>query len=213
VGRNRSSPPTLHRIRGRARPGLFAGRRIAYRHTTAMHQGRFPRSHTNEFEPRSVPRAALVEPTLDRRRWLLLIGASLAAGTGSWMARPVLGSSAAPAPIADAADGADASYGTLEWALALERQPDHVLLQAAGDLERVSMRFPDARLVPRFVRLLEVVLTSAAPEADVAGACAVRSLDRLGRLDLALRARARIAVHPALPETAAALGRKARGQR
>jgi hypothetical protein len=70
--------------------------------------------------------------------------------------------------------------GSVEWALWIGEAPEALLLESAGELERVRLRSRgDQRLVPLFARLLKVALASDEPTADQAGAIAVRCLDRL----------------------------------
>jgi len=90
--------------------------------------------------------------------------------------------------------------GTLAWALEMRDRPDSDLLSAAGDLERVSMNHRNAAaLIEVFERLLDLALVSNDEHADVAGSCAIRSLARLGRPDIARRQGAEITGSGRLP--------------
>lgn len=102
----------------------------------------------------------------------------------------------------DAASPAAPAALAPEWAVALQYATVDELISAAGDLEMVSSRFrSDHRLVPCFVRLLDVVLGGRHPDGDVAGACAVRSLHRLGRADLVRAQRSALVLRPDLTAT------------
>jgi hypothetical protein len=70
-----------------------------------------------------------------------------------------------------------------DWLDDMLSLPEPQLLIRAGDYERRSRQHgEDARIVPAFTRLLEVAAASGAPQADVAAACAVRTLAKLGGL-------------------------------
>lgn len=139
------------------------------------------------------------------RRGLLIgaVGVALGAGGTKLFSRWV----AAPDPQSPATDAeSPVERGTVAWALAMLSRPEEELLSAAGDLERVSMRHRDARLVPCFQRLLDVATASAEDHADEAGACAVRSLARLERVDLLRAASERLVERTDRPLTRAEIG-------
>lgn len=145
----------------------------------------------------SRPQHALLARSAWTRRTFLVLGLGLTTGAGY-----LLGRRAANRPGEASASEPPAARGSLLWALAMQGAPAADLLAAAGDLERVSLRHRSAvELVPVFVRILELVLTSTRPEADAAGACAVRSLVRLGRLDRANAFESELARHAELAQT------------
>jgi len=170
-----------------------------------MRFGHFPLSYA---AGRSHLRAAARRISTDQgagwtRRGLLagLVGFATGAGAVSvWR-----GGSARAEPLAQPRSG-DVVRGTVEWALWMLTQPPEDMLSAAGDLERVSMRWrSDGRLVPCFQRLLDLALGYDVPYVDQAGACAVRSLGRLGRADLVNAAAPRVEARADRPDMSAAL--------
>jgi hypothetical protein len=87
----------------------------------------------------------------------------------------------------------DTQRGTVEWTIALLSADAETLLADAGDVERVTMRHRrEPRLVPVLERILGVAVASSLPDADVAGACAVRSLARLDQGEALARSAAAI---------------------
>ncbi|MHC4079551.1 MAG: hypothetical protein ACYST0_14050 [Planctomycetota bacterium] len=172
-----------------------------------MHEGRFPARYVSGGA-RSAQRSAAGPQLLDdlaitassqtRRAWLLGLGAFLC--TSAVAAVTVMGNrkpanakgTAEPNAGPKAGPKADPPQrGTLAWALALDDASDEQLVLASGDLEMVSARHrSEVGLVPVFERLLDITLRQDLEHADVAGACAVRSLARLGYPQLALRRQA-----------------------
>lgn len=142
-----------------------------------MRTGCFPSSHESPADnyargewPVSMldGDAALATPST-RRQWLLGIGCFALGG----LATVALGGLVAGKTPGQPAD----------WLDEMLSLPAPQLLPRAGDYERRSRQHDDdARIVPAFTRLLEIAATSSAPEADVAAACAVRSLAKLGGL-------------------------------
>ena len=182
-----------------------------------------------------APESADVPPpepaALSRRGWLLVAASAVAvplAALYGGMARPVGGRDGDERPAGDAdapgqrgaaANGveppAPAAAAALapQWAVALQYATDVELIAAAGDLEMVSSRFrSDRRLVPCFVRLLDIVLGGSHSDGDAAGACAVRSLHRLGRADLVQAQRSAVARRPDLAATQRAVERILEGR-
>lgn len=75
--------------------------------------------------------------------------------------------------------------GLPSWASEMKSMDDETLLLMAGEFERRSARHrKDSEAAPGFERLLSLALSSRRREADMAAACAIRSLQRLGRTDL-----------------------------
>ena len=161
-----------------------------------MHQGSFPPTSVastrdyrrGRWQPTDLEPTA--SPGLDRRQWLfsaagVVLGAGAALGwTGLRGGAVAAGAPGAPAPAARPAEE-PLRPGTLPWALSMVDAPFDELVKWSGDLDRVSMRHrDDPRLVPCFERLLEGVLERRAEHVDAAGACAVRSLARMGRTDV-----------------------------
>lgn len=157
---------------------------------TDMHKGTFPKQGLEEAEQTYSPGSWTPEELEDparsgysRRQWMFgvcgIALCSVAAGAAlsrSWI------SGAAPAEASESAQ--ELRLGSLEWALDLLNQPPEVLIIQSGNLERVSGRYRnDARLVPVFERLMDVVLDARGENVDMAGAIAVRSLNRLGNMD------------------------------
>lgn len=179
-----------------------------------MHSGRFQTSVDPSHGAPSARRAVLDEPVLSRRH---LAGALLCLGAGA-----VAGFRFRAGPTA--ADDTRAGPGTedpptrradLAWALSMAARSDRDLLEAAGDLEMVGVRHrDDRRLIAVFDRLLDAALGSTDVDLlvlDVAGACAVRSLGRLGA-DALVEARAAdlLAVLGGRPRTREAFDHAAR---
>jgi hypothetical protein len=180
-----------------------------------MHQGRFPEScppapgHTLSYARGPWTHAELDpdQPArIGRRQWLVAVSGVCAglALAPAWSLLGGAGSQPGPAGGSTEAPPAPGARSAPAWTLALLDAPHQELVAAAGDLERVSF-CADPRLVPVFERLLDAILAAPGPEADQAGPCAVRSLGRLGRLDLVAARRARAEVAPGLPLTAAAM--------
>lgn len=176
-----------------------------------MFVGHFPESYESSYERRAFRSGEDATPlgATTRRQWLVMLGVTgLGTASGFFVGRA--GGAVADVPTPPVGPGVEGTpdRGSLEWALWMAEQPDDVLLPAAGDLERVCMRFrQEQRLVPGFVRVIEIVLRSELPEADVAGACAVRSLARLARFDLVQQWRERILGRADLVETRETLER------
>jgi len=200
-----------------------------------MYQGRFPTELPHDPPPYRRRYAAVehLDPTAQGRRRVVLglgvfVFGSLAGGA---IARWVSGGTGAvdasgradgdprepetPGSAATDSKDAPAPRGSIEWALGLLDVPDEELLAAAGDLERVSAKHRrEPSLVPCFRRLLDVSLRCRLPEADMAAACAIRSLQRLGRPDLVRDRGSDIARRSDLVQAAEAFERvmeKARG--
>jgi hypothetical protein len=134
-----------------------------------------------------------------RRSWLLGVGAVLCT---SAMATVAVFGNRKPTKIQTP------QRGTLAWALAMGDATDAQLVLASGDLEMVSAQHrTEECLVPVFIRLLDVTLDRDLDleHADVAGACAVRSLARLGHPQAALRRQGAITSNASRPETHLAL--------
>ena len=87
--------------------------------------------------------------------------------------------------LAQLPESAQATAPLPDWAQDMLRLPEPELVRLAGEFERKSMRFQGAReLGACFERLYVAARHSRRPEAGMAAACAVRSLERVGRLDL-----------------------------
>ncbi len=167
-----------------------------------MHKGRFPARYvpgeTRLCDPR-IPNGAPDHGPQTRRSWLLGVGAllctSAVAAVGMWGNRK-------PTRIQPP------RRGTLAWALAMGDATDAQLVLASGDLEMVSAQHrSDTRLLPVFERLLNIALDrdQDLEYADVAGACAIRSLARLGHPQVAMRRQEAITNRANRPETRMAL--------
>jgi hypothetical protein len=168
--------------------------------------------HSGRFEPlpisRSASAAGLDDRRVDRRTFVRALAAFGVGGLG-------LGAVAGRALPGSAAAGRGRVAGEpevapdLAWALSMVERSDLDLVEAAGDLEMVCARHRgDRRLVAVFDRMLEAALWSTAAQApvlDVAGACAIRCLGRLGVGQLALERSDAIAAGGERPLTAAAL--------
>jgi len=133
-----------------------------------------------------LPRATDIR---SRRAWLVGLGAFLCSSAVA--AITVFHNRGVG--VANTNDNANANAapprrGSLAWALAMAEASDTELVLASGDLEMVSAQHRrEVRLVPVFERLFDITLGQDLEHADVAGACAVRSLARLGQPQLALR--------------------------
>ena len=157
-----------------------------------MHSGKFPTAPSSPSAQAYVPgtwSTAELEPQAaqsTRRQWMvgvfgLVAGASITWGVGAATGGAVEAKTDTSSETALPETPASALP---EWALKLETAPAEDLLRWAGDLEKLSrMHRMETRLVPTFERLLDTVLTSEGQYVDMAGACAVRGLDRLGRAD------------------------------
>ena len=172
-----------------------------------------------------LPATAERRPTIGRRGLLWMgFGFAIGAMTGGaghalWVAGNAgavpadrdarTGSATATTPPADDASATPPpARGTLAWARAMTAATDDELLHAAGDLERVTARHRDATdLVPLFVRLLEVSAEDRTAAADPAGACAIRSLVRLGATAAAVDAGRNAAERPGRTATLEAFER------
>lgn len=159
-----------------------------------MHKGHFPPRYV-PGGAHSVPRSPLGPRLLDelpakdelrsRRAWLVGMGALLCSSAVA--AFTIFRNQRASVPVIPAPPPPP-QRGTLAWALAMNAASDSELVSASGDLEMVSAEHRrEIGLVPVFERLLDITLRQDLEHADVAGACAVRSLARLGHPNLALR--------------------------
>ncbi len=163
-----------------------------------MHKGHFPARYVpgkaqsappGPLGPRLLDDLPGATDTRSRRAWLVGLGAFLC--TSAVAAITVFQNRG----VAGAQTNTNANTnttpprrGTLAWALAMGAASDTELVLASGDLEMVSAQHRrEVRLVPVFERLLDITLGRDLEHADVAGACAVRSLARLGQPQLALR--------------------------
>ena len=184
-----------------------------------MHQGAFPDPHSPRCTPEPYAPGRWRPEDLDpdapprrsRRDWLLAAAGLLAGLCASpWLPWPRGGAAAGrESNAAPAAAGRTAPRGTLEWALGATAWPAAELLAAAGDLERVATRYrSECHLVAVFERLLDVALQSQAEEAGMAGACALRSLGRLGRADLVREVEPRVAERTDFPQLMTELRRQ-----
>jgi len=157
-----------------------------------MHKGRFPAGYVpgsaqsaprSPFGPRLLDDMADAPDVSTRRAWLAGVGAFLCASAVATITMFRNRALAAPASTVS-----PPQRKTLAWALTMANASDEELVLASGDLEMVSAQHRrEQRLVPLFERLLDIALGQELEHADVAGACAVRSLARLGRPELALR--------------------------
>lgn len=149
-----------------------------------MHKGHFPARYVpgGRLGPRLLDELPGKEETYSRRAWLVGLAALVCTGA-------VAGFTAfRNRTTTVAASSVPPRRGTLAWALAMKDASDSELVSASGDLEMVSAKHRrELRLVPVFERLLDITLRQDLEHADVAGACAVRSLARLGHPSLALR--------------------------
>jgi hypothetical protein len=170
-----------------------------------MYHGRLPKPPAGSTPAPAAP----TRRSLSRRR-LLWVGAAFAVGSlsGGLAVRATQRRAAPAEPEPPAEPDPPADRGSLAWALALAAASDDELLAVAGDLERVSARHRgEDGLVPLFARLLDLALDREPQTADPAAACALRSLLRHGRRDLALEQRRRIEARPELVEAGRALAR------
>ena len=72
-----------------------------------------------------------------------------------------------------------------DWAQPMLAMEATALIARAGEFERASARHREDRgAAPGFERLLSLALQSRNREADMAAACALRSLQRLGHPDV-----------------------------
>lgn len=149
-----------------------------------MHKGHFPARYVpgGRLGPRLLDELPTKERTYSRRAWLVGLGALVCTGAVAGFSvfrkqsRRVVAATRPP------------RRGTLAWAFAMGDASDSELVSASGDLEMVSARYRrEVRLVPVFERLLDITLRQDLEHADIAGACAVRSLARLGYPNLALK--------------------------
>jgi hypothetical protein len=141
-----------------------------------------------------------------RRRFLALGLWFTAGSTAGLTAHGMLGRSGGAA--AAASEPTAPGHGSLDWAWSMLHASDEDLLQAAGDLERVSARHrSDSELVPVFERLLDLALRTPGAEADAAAACAGRSLLRHGEGAFVAERSFDIAARPELTETKRTLER------
>jgi hypothetical protein len=151
-----------------------------------MHKGHFPARYVpgGRLGPRLLDDLPDKEETCSRRAWLVGLGALICTGAVGFSIFRNRSTTVAAAP-------SPPRRGTLAWALAMRDASDSELVSASGDLEMVSAKHRrEKRLVPVFERLLDITLRQDLDHADVAGACAVRSLARLGYPNLALRRQA-----------------------
>jgi len=89
-----------------------------------------------------------------------------------------------------------------DWAREMLTGPEDHVLKMAGNYEMAAARdLDDLRLVPCFERLLDLAIDSRAEIADIAGACAARTLERFGRADHISRRLGAILAHKNLPMT------------
>lgn len=71
------------------------------------------------------------------------------------------------------------------WVRRMLALPAADLVRQAGEFERLSLRDPPGpRAGEAFERLLALAIARGGPLGDAAAACALRSLERIGRLDL-----------------------------
>ncbi len=161
-----------------------------------MHKGHFPARYvpggaqsapSGPLGPRLLDDLPGATDTQSRRAWLLGLGAFLC--TSAVAAITVFQNRGVGIAQTNAnANTSPPRRGTLAWALAMGAASDTELVLASGDLEMISAQHRrEVRLVPVFERLLDITLGQNLEHADVAGACAVRSLARLGQPQLALR--------------------------
>ena len=162
--------------------------------SSKMHIGRFSSSPSSQQTSVSYSRGSWskedLDPStsqaIDRRRWLLGAGFFLA-GAGAVVTFGSLKPAAASkSPSRDKSTATARKQEDLPaWALEMRELPAEELISKAGDFERKSTRhYGDRRLAIGFERLLIHALKARFPECDLAGACAARSLARLGRVDL-----------------------------
>ncbi|MBK8974417.1 MAG: hypothetical protein IPM29_00680 [Planctomycetes bacterium] len=180
-----------------------------------MLQGRFPDPDQLAARPACDAPADSTSPAsaVSRRTLLTALGAfvagAIAGSTSAWFgARAATGSTksggTAPAPTAPVDAGASPPpRGTLAWVRALHDADDDELIAAAGDLERARARYRSepALFVPLFERILVTARERTGPVADMAAACALRSLGRLGRHARAIELSAPLTGRPDLPDT------------
>lgn len=155
-----------------------------------MHTGRFPTALPANAVSLPAPTGPVdAGPTSTRRDWLrslALVGGSLAAGTwlGPWLGADAAAGPDEPALSPSRPQPTPERATDLDWALSMVERSDDELLHLAGELEMVAARHRDARgLIAVFDRMLDLSLADlgAKPEQlDIAGACAMRSLQRLG---------------------------------
>jgi hypothetical protein len=164
-----------------------------------MLYGRLPQLDGTTAPP---PRPARVS----RRRFLALGLWFTAGSTAGLTAHGMLGRSGEAAAATPAS--APPAHGSLDWAWSMLHASDEELLQAAGDLERVSARHRgESELVPVFERLLDLALRTPGSEADAAAACAGRSLLRHGEGALVIERDFDIAARTEFAETKRTLER------
>lgn len=147
---------------------------------------------------RELPRDRAHEAIASRRAVLTGLG-GLAVGIAATTLAPGLRIGTPKAPAGDAPRGRGASAaesgqpgdsaqlaGPLpRWAQEMLDVSEDELLLRAGDFERASMRHRgEGRLAPCFERLFVTALRSRRPEAGMAAACAVRTFERIERLDV-----------------------------
>lgn len=74
----------------------------------------------------------------------------------------------------------------MAWAEQLLAGDDEAILASAGDLERLAMRESghEELFGALFQRVFQLALADLSERADLAAACALRGLERLGRLEL-----------------------------
>ncbi|MHC5062506.1 MAG: hypothetical protein ACYTG5_00870 [Planctomycetota bacterium] len=178
-----------------------------------MHQGQFPEGYRPGGEVEyQRGEAAAGELRQLRQRRLFMVAAFGVVGAGASFLLYRTGQKSGPA-----GSDSDPRRGTLDWALGMLQEPDADLLQAAGDLERVSMLHRQEKALSQvFERLLDVALVSGEQHADWAGACAIRSLGRLGSPELATYRSQEIGSssrHPLMAEALETLGRRRGGGR
>jgi hypothetical protein len=167
-----------------------------------MLYGRLPQLDGTSAPP---PRGGRVS----RRRFLALGLWFTAGSTAGLTAHGMLASRGSAAAVTP--DAAPPAHGSLDWAWSMLHASDEELLQAAGDLERVSARHRgESELVPVFERLLDLALRTPGAEADSAAACAGRSLLRHGEGALMLERSFDIDARPELTETRRTIERVAR---
>lgn len=148
------------------------------------------------------------KPARFSRRRFMALGLWFTAGSAAGMT--IHGSLRGGENAAEASSsrGAVPAHGSLDWAWTMLDAPDEELLQAAGDLERVSARHRgEDGLIPIFERLLDVALRTPGAASDLAGACAARSLLRHGQALLVDERSFDIEARPELTETSRTLDR------
>ena len=109
------------------------------------------------------------KPARPSRRRFVALGLWFTAGSAAGMT--IHGSLRGGASAAEASSnrGAVPAHGSLDWAWTILDAPDEELLQAAGDLERVSARHRDEDgLIPIFERLLDVALRTPGAASEIA---------------------------------------------